>query len=119
MTTAPAGFVDVARAGVSSTQMPNRPVSRRLRMLARAGLVLYALFLVAVPFAHHDLSCELKTPQHCMACTSSLVGAGPDSSSVPGVCHLTDAGRAVSIQVVGADTVLAVRSTGRSPPACA
>ena len=89
---------------------------RRARFLGFAGLALYAVFLVASPFEHHDLLCEIKTPQHCTACTSSVVGADPHSAAVPGLSHLTDAGRAVSVQVLASDTLLAVRSTGRSPP---
>jgi len=116
MNTGSAGFVDLAKLSVSSGKMSVRPTGHRPRVLAFAGVAIYALFLVASPFAHHDLSCEMKTPQHCTACTSSLVGADPNSPAVPGPCHLTDAGRAVSIQVLVADTLLAVRSTGRSPP---
>lgn len=89
----------------------------RARILACVGLTFYAAFLVASPFEHHDLSCELKTPQHCTSCTSSQLGSDTNTPVVPGLWHLTDAGRAVSVQVLGTDTLLAVRSTGRSPPA--
>jgi hypothetical protein len=96
--------------------MSARPTGRRPRVLAFAGVAIYALFLVAAPFEHHDLLCEIKTPQHCTACMSSLVGADPNSPAVPGPWHLTDAGSAVSIQILATDTLLAVRSAGRSPP---
>lgn len=97
--------------------MQGRWADRRARILSFVGLAMYAVFLVASPFEHHDLLCEIKTPQHCTACTSSLVGADPNSPTVPGASHLTDAGSAVSIQVLATDALLAVRSTGRSPPA--
>ena len=113
------GFGHFTLASVSSRQMLVRSSSRRLRILALAGLAIYALFLLASPFEHHDLSCELKTPQHCTACTSSLLGADPHAAAVPGSCHLTDAGRAVFAQILAIDTLLAVRAAGRSPPAFA
>jgi hypothetical protein len=102
--------------GYHQTLMLGRCTNRRARFLGFAGLALYAVFLVASPFEHHDLLCEIKTPLHCTACTSSVVGADPHEVSVPGIQRLTDAGRAVALQVLALDTLLAVRSTGRSPP---
>ncbi len=97
--------------------MQGRLTDRRARILGFVGVALYAVFLAASPFEHHDLLCEIKTPQHCTACTSSLVGADPNSPAVPGVCDLADAGRALSFQPLVEGTLLVVRSTGRSPPA--
>jgi hypothetical protein len=85
--------------------------------VAIAGAVLYALFLIASPFEHHDLQCELKTPQHCTSCTSTQLGSNPQAVLNPGAWYLADAGRAFTDQLLGEDTLLAVRSTGRSPPA--
>jgi hypothetical protein len=90
---------------------------RLSRRLAVAGAVMYALFLIASPFEHHDLQCELKTPQHCTSCTASQLGSNPQTVLNPGASHLADAGRAFAVQLLGEDTLLAVRSTGRSPPA--
>ncbi len=80
------------------------------------GLAIYAVFLVAVPFLHHDLSCELKNPQHCTACTASVLGADPNPPTTPGASHLADAGGAIADHVTIEDLLLAVRTTGRSPP---
>jgi hypothetical protein len=80
-------------------------------------MAIYALFLIASPFEHHDLSCELKTPQHCTSCTSTQLGSDPQTLLAPGVWHLADAGRAVASLQLAEDTLLVVRSTGRSPPA--
>jgi hypothetical protein len=80
-------------------------------------MAFYALFVVASPFEHHDLSCELKTPQHCASCSSTQLGSDPQTLLAPGVWHLADAGRAVAALCLSKDTLLAVRSTGRSPPA--
>ncbi len=80
-------------------------------------MALYAVFLIASPFEHHDLACELKTPQHCTSCTSAQLGSDPQPLLAPGVWHLDDAGRAVADDYAGEDTLLVVRTTGRSPPA--
>jgi|SRR3954447_7974231 len=98
-------------------QMIRRGSSRLSPRLALAGVAVYALFLIASPFEHHDLQCELKTPQHCTSCTSTQLGSNPQTLLNPGVWHLADAGRAVATHLLGEDTLLAVGSTGRSPPA--
>ena len=97
-------------------QMIRRGSGRLSRRLSIAGVAMYALFLIASPFEHHDLQCELKTPQHCTSCTSSQLSSNPQTVLNPGDGHLPDAGRAFAIQLLGEDTLLAVRSTGRSPP---
>ena len=114
--TASAGFVNFTRASVLSRQMHVRPIGRRLRVLAFAGLAIYALFVVASPFEHHDLSCELKTPQHCTACTSSLLGSDPDAPTTLDSSRLTDAGTALSVQLLADGALLPARASGRSPP---
>jgi len=97
--------------------MPRRGEDLHSRRLALAGLAIYAVFLVASPFEHHDLLCHLKTPQHCTSCASSQLGSDPHTPQILGAWHLADAGRAVSFQLLVEGTLLAVRSTGRSPPA--
>ena len=87
------------------------------RRLGLVGLALYVVFLVASPFEHHDLQCELKTPQHCTACTATQLSSDPQVLLNPGTWHLADAGRAVAFDHLAEDTLLDVRSTGRSPPA--
>jgi hypothetical protein len=82
-----------------------------------AGVAVYSLFLVLAPFEHHDLSCELKTPQHCTSCTSTQLGSDTHVLLAPGAAQLADAGRAVSFVVLDEGTLLIVQSPGRSPPA--
>ena len=96
--------------------MIGRDGGRFSHRLGAVGLALYAIFLVASPFEHHDLSCELRTPQHCTSCTSTQLGSDPQTSLNPGACRLADAGQALAVQDLAEDTLLAVRSTGRSPP---
>jgi hypothetical protein len=97
--------------------MTRRRSGRLSRRLALVGMAIYALFLVASPFEHHDLSCELKTPQHCTSCTSTQLGSDTQIVLSPGAAQLADAGRATSFVVLDEGTLLAARSTGRSPPA--
>ena len=87
---------------------------RRSKIL---GVALYAVFLVTAPFEHHDLLCHLKTPQHCTSCSSSQLGSDPHTPHILGAVHLADAGCAVSFQPLIEATLLAVPSSGRSPPA--
>jgi len=94
-----------------------RPERRRPQIHAVVGVAIYALFLVTAPFEHHDLLCHIKTPQHCTACIASLLSADPKTPAVVGTCHLADAGGAVPVHLLTDGILLAVRSTGRSPPA--
>jgi hypothetical protein len=97
--------------------MPLRTHGRVWRRVAFVGFALYAAFLFAAPFEHHDLSCELKTPQHCTACTASLLSSDPGTPDVPGVLPFADAGTPQAAAVRAHRLLLAVRSAGRSPPA--
>ena len=89
---------------------------RPSRRLACLGMAIYALFLIASPFEHHDLSCELKTPQHCTSCTSTQLGSDTNLVLSPGAAQLADVGCATSLVLLDEGTLLIVRSTGRSPP---
>jgi hypothetical protein len=96
--------------------MTGRGSGRFSQRLALVGTVIYALFLVASPFEHHDLACELKTPRHCTSCTSTQLGSDTPVPLAPGAAQLTDAGRAIALIVLDEGTLLVVHSTGRSPP---
>ena len=89
---------------------------RRAGVHAIVGVAIYAVFLLTAPFGHHDLLCHLKTPQHCTACTSSLVSADAGVSAITGGFDLADAGGAISFHALTNGFLLSVRSTGRSPP---
>jgi len=80
------------------------------------GLGLYAIFLVASPFEHHDLVCHLKNPWHCTSCSASQLGSDPQTLAVAGTSRLVDAGRAATFHLIVTGTLLPARSTGRSPP---
>ena len=91
----------------------------RFRRLAIAGVLLHTLFLAIADFEHHDIACHLKTPLHCTSCALSPVSSDPRTPFDPGASGLTDAGRAVAVNVEFESAVLAVGTTGRSPPALA
>jgi hypothetical protein len=48
-----------------------------------------------------------------------VFGADVDAPATPGIDHLIDAGPAQSDLLVPVDLLLAIRSTGRSPPSAA
>src|SRR5262249_4296784 len=77
---------------------------------------LYAAVLLLAGFEHHDLSCELKTPQHCIACVSTAVSADPPSLVSAPCSLLADAGAAVLADVRAGSVLLGVALTGPSPP---
>jgi hypothetical protein len=90
--------------------------TQRARRLVFVWLAVYAIFLAATPFEHHDLLCELKTPLHCTACTSSVVGAPSVRLAPLGASSLVDLGVAFTAEPTTHAVVLADSSTGRSPP---
>lgn len=98
--------------------MNQRLDPRRRRTIVVAAMV-YAVVLLAASFEHHDLICHLKHPDHCTACSSNVLGSDPRTPAVDGVVSLTDAGCAVSVEILSESILLTVRSTGRSPPAAA
>jgi hypothetical protein len=89
---------------------------RRYRRFAWLGTVLYIFVLLGAPFEHHEFACHDQNPLHCPSCASSQLGADPQPVVAPGTCQLADAGQAVSVLIVPESVVLAVRTTGRSPP---
>ena len=97
-------------------QMSRKGSGRLSRRLALLGMAIYAVFLVSSPFEHHDLSCELKNPQHCTACTSNQVGTDPSTLGAPRFRPLIDAGRAIQVHALAKGVLLSAESTGRSPP---
>jgi len=96
--------------------MTGKTVDRCRRSAALLGAALYALFLVTVPFEHHDLVCHLKTPQHCTSCASSLLGSDPHTPALLPL-QLGDAGQALPCLTLAQSAIFTVRSSGRSPPA--
>src|SRR5436190_19704605 len=96
--------------------MAGGPGLRRSRRLTAIAFALYAIFLATAEFEHHDLACHFKTPFHCTSCASSPLSVNAHAPAVPDSNRLADAGRAIAIQVLSEDALLALDSSGRSPP---
>lgn len=90
---------------------------RRLGVILRAFVAIYIVAVAAMPFAHHDVVCHVKSSTHCSTCH---VGTSGHQSSVrPSIARveLTDAGQAHHQQFAhAADGALSL-SAGRAPPA--
>jgi len=97
--------------------MRHRLNQRRRRTILVLAAAIYAIVLAFGSFEHHDLICHLKHPDHCTACSSTVLGSDPRTPTVHDAAQLTDAGRAIAVEILSESILLAVRSTGRSPPA--
>jgi hypothetical protein len=86
------------------------------RALTLVATLFFLLVLAASAFEHHDLLCHLRNPQHCTACTASQPGADPPAFAAAAASSLSDAGGALALDADATGAMLAVRSTGRSPP---
>jgi hypothetical protein len=76
----------------------------------------YVLAFVAMPFAHHDLACHLKSSTHCATCH---VGTSTDPSSAKPIVDaavLADAGRPDEPSCTLVSETALLPSAGRSPP---
>jgi hypothetical protein len=85
-------------------------------VLPRLVLLAYFVALAALPFAHHDVVCHLKSSTHCAVCH---IGTSTDDTSVqPGLGHidLADAGRASEGHATPTTSCVLLPSSGRSPP---
>lgn len=89
---------------------------RRPGVLLRLVFTAYVVALAALPFAHHDLLCHLKSSTHCATChigtSTDHGGAHPALAPV----DLPDAGHAGSAQAVILSSAERLPSSGRSPP---
>lgn len=93
------------------------PSGCRSAALLRLVLLAYVVALAAMPFAHHDLACHLKSNTHCAMChvgTSTDPEGGQPSL---GAADLADAG--CPDQRTSCLTPLCTLSpsAGRAPPA--
>ena len=82
----------------------------------RVVVAAYVVALAAMPFAHHDLVCHLKSSTHCSVCH---VGTAADDDSIhpnQAVVDLADAGCAVQAFLSLAVSSALGPSAGRSPP---
>jgi hypothetical protein len=89
---------------------------RRLGVILRGLVAIYIVAVAAMPFAHHDIVCHLKSSTHCTTCH---VGTSGDQSSIrPALARvdLADSGQPHDRQSgVPAASALSP-SAGRAPP---
>jgi hypothetical protein len=86
-------------------------------VILRVVLAAYLAAVAAMPFAHHDLVCHLKSSTHCATChvgTSTDPG-GAQPSLVP--ADLADAGLAAESTSSVVPSCVLSPSAGRAPPA--
>jgi hypothetical protein len=89
----------------------------RLGVVLKFVVAAYVAALAALPFAHHDLACHLKSSTHCVVCH---VGTSADDTSVQpalGQVDLADAGRASEAYTAVTASHALLPASGRSPPA--
>lgn len=96
------------------------PFTWRSGVGSRAAAVfilgLYACILLGAPFLHHDLLCHLRSRLHCTSYTSNQFAPRVESGDQLAQWRLPEAGQPGTPRVVPRDTLLTVRTTGRSPP---
>src|SRR3954463_14280976 len=93
-----------------------RPRQAWLRFVRHALVAFYVLAFIAMPFAHHDLACHIKSNTPCATCH---VGTSTDPSSsgpVVDAVVLADAGSADEPSCTSIAAPSLLPSAGRSPP---
>ena len=89
---------------------------RRLGVILRGLVAIYIVAVAAMPFAHHDIVCHLKSSTHCSTCH---VGTSGDQSNVrPSLARveLDDAGQPHHQQRAHAGDWALSPSAGGAPP---
>lgn len=97
--------------------MPVAISRRRLGVILRGLVAIYIVAVAAMPFAHHDIVCHLKSSTHCSTCH---VGTSGDQSNVRPLLarvSLADAGPPHHQQPAHAGDWALSPSAGRAPPA--
>jgi hypothetical protein len=80
-------------------------------------VAVYIVALAAMPFAHHDLVCHLKSSTHCATCH---IGTSADPDAAPPAlspADLNDAGQPARSTPATSSPVELSPSAGRAPPA--
>ena len=88
----------------------------------RLGLVLqfvvaaYVMALAAMPFAHHDLACHLKSSTHCATCHVGTSADPGGTQPALATADFADAGRADERTAIASAVCVLSPSAGRAPP---
>lgn len=89
----------------------------RLGVLLRFVIAAYIAALAAMPFAHHDLVCHLKSSTHCATCHIGTSADPGGTQPVLAAADYADAGCPLDTLVHAAVTCVLSSSAGRAPPA--
>jgi len=93
-------------------------VSRpRLGVILRFVVVAYFAALAAMPFAHHDLVCHLKSSTHCATCHIGTSADPGGTQPALSAADFADAGVAVERHPTVVTPAAIAPSSGRAPPA--
>ena len=93
------------------------PSRRRLGVLLRFVIAAYIAALAAMPFAHHDLLCHLKSNTHCATCHVGTSADPGGSQPALAASDFADAGRTLDARDNAAVSCVLTSFAGRAPPA--
>lgn len=88
----------------------------RLGVLLRFVIAAYIAALAAMPFAHHDLVCHLKSNTHCSTCHVGTSADPGGSQPALTAADFADAGRTLEACDNAAVSCVVTSVAGRAPP---
>jgi hypothetical protein len=86
-------------------------------VILRFVLLAYFAALAAMPFAHHDLLCHLKSSTHCATCHVGTSADPGGTQPALTAADFADAGVAIERRPTVVTPAAIAPSSGRSPPA--
>jgi len=86
-------------------------------VILRFVVAAYFVALAAMPFAHHDLVCHLKSNTHCVTCHVGTSADPPGAQPAVTTATLADVGRADDRPLTVLVGCVLSPSAGRAPPA--
>ncbi|MEP6915077.1 MAG: hypothetical protein ABJC89_05500 [Acidobacteriota bacterium] len=95
------------------------PFSRRgvrLRRVLNFIVAAYIVAFAALPFAHHDLVCHIKSSTHCTVCHVGTSGEDSGAHSGPMQVRLAAAGQPEEAPAAPAIACAIRPFSGRAPP---
>ena len=90
---------------------------QRLGVILRGLVAIYIVAVAAMPFAHHDIVCHLKSSTHCSTCHVGTSGHQSNVRPALARVELADAGQADHQQHAHTGDWALSPSAGRAPPA--
>jgi hypothetical protein len=88
-------------------------------LVSRVVFLAFVVAIAALPFAHHDLLCHLKSSTHCATCHIGTSTAHGGTHAALAAVDLPEAGWAADACAVSISSAALLPSAGRSPPRAA